>query len=268
MNSSAKKFRAERSQINLPGTARTRSGIEYCPRDSHWLFRDSFIQISLNFNLLPEICVPLEYGLKATLIWYFENRSPKTAQGLFNVFIWFVRHVAAGREDIIEQIFPEDILIVKMRSNKAEHSLARLRSFLIRWEKLGVQGVNENVAFILKNLTLRQNPVGVAVETMDSKKGPFTDFEFEAIQFSLNKAYAQGDIDGESLLLCYLLMSLGVRPVQLALLKCGDLIVPSLPDGDYILKVPRVKDRSHYVRNDFKLRKLTRQIGGGVSSSY
>lgn len=110
-------------------------------------------------------------------------------------------------------------------------------------------------------LAPKQNPVGVAVATLDPKKGPLTDLEFEAIQIALNDAYSKNKITLEQLLLCYLFMGLGARPVQLASLKCSDLIIPKSSDGDYALKVPCAKQKDTLIRGDFKLRKLSQQLG-------
>lgn len=261
MNNPAKQFIDNRVTLLLPKIARTRSGVEFSPRDEVWCFRDGVAQVSLNFFLIPNVFSPLLYGLKKTLLWYLENRAPNTANVIYSSFLWLIRHIDDGSGNTVERIRPEDILAIKMESDNAEYRLALTRYFLIKWSELGWGGVGSDVAYLLTRLTLKEKPSGVAVSTLDPKSGPFTDFEFEAIQTSINMAYAQGKIDVEHLLLCYLLMSLGVRPVQLALLKCSDLIVPKLPDGDYVLKVPRVKQKNSLPRNEFKWRKLTRQIG-------
>lgn len=261
MNNAVERFLAERETLPLPSSASTRSGIEFTPDEVHWKFRDGTTQVSVNFALLPDMCAPLLPGLKKTLLWFFENRSPCTSYQHFKDFLWLARLLADESKNLIERISPEGIASIIMASKKAQHRLAGLRSFLIKWHELGVSGVGSDVAYMLDRLTLKQNPVGVAVATLDPKKGPFTDLEFEAIQAALNNAYAQNEIATEHLLIGYLLMSLGIRPVQLASLKCCDLIVPDTPYGDYVLKVPRAKQKEQLTRGEFKLRKLTQQIG-------
>lgn len=261
MNNTVERFLADRATLPLPNIARTRNGIEFTPDEAYWRFRDGTTQVSVNFKLLPDVCAPLLPGLKKTLLWYFENRSPNTSQALFRDFLWLARRLDDGSKDVIERICPEDIVAIKIESKKAQYRLATLRAFLIKWSELGGHGVDVNVAYVLDRLTLKQHPVGVAVATLDPKKGPLSDLEFDAIQAALNQAYAQDEIETEHLLLCYLQMFLGARPVQLASLKCGDLIAPETPDGDYVLKVPRAKQKGHLARSEFKWRKLTRQIG-------
>lgn len=261
MNKAVELFLAERATQPLPETARTRSGIEFMPNEAHWRFRDGTTPVSINFALLPDACAPLSQGLKRTLLWYLENRAPNTARTSFANFLWLARQLADGREGVIERINPEDIAAIKISSEKAEYLLAAMRGFLNKWVELGALGIGKDVSHMLKHLAPKQNPVGVAVATLDPEEGPFTDLEFEAIQLALNNAYGKGEIDMERLLLCYLLMALGVRPIQLASLKCSDLITPKTPDGDFVLRVPRAKQREQLARREFKWRKLTRQLG-------
>lgn len=260
MNKAVEKFRNEREGLTPLTKARTRSGVEFAPDQEKWCFRDGITRVLINFALVPQSCASLVPGLKRTLLWYLENRAPASVPARFSEFLWLARQLD-GRDAVIQRIEAEDILIIKNSSAKAEHRLAHLRSFLIKWTELGAPGVGEDVLYLLKRLSLKQYPVGVAVATLDPGEGPLTDLEFEAIQLALNNAYTKFEIDSEQLLLCYLLMALGSRPVQLASLKCSDLIVPENPDGDYVLRVPRAKQRDQLARSEFKWRKLTRQIG-------
>lgn len=252
---------AELADQPLPESARTRGGVEYAPQEMLWVFRDNISQISINFNRVPESCISLIQGLKKTLVWYLENRSPMTAHGLFSSFLAFTRQLATIRKGPIKSITAEDILTIKITSNYSEYNLAHTRPLLKKWCELRVQGVEPDAAYVLSNLKLRQHPTGIAVATLDPETGPLTDLEFEGIQSALNNAYANNEIGADKLLLCYLLMSLGARPTQIASLKCGDLTQPDFPDGDYILNLPRAKQRNTLSRSEFKSRRLIRQIG-------
>lgn len=265
MSKVIERFLADRAALPLPKTVRTRSGIEFSPGEAHWRFRDGAEAISINFELLPDACTPLLLGLKKTLIWYFEMRAPSTAERNFSDFLWLSRRLAESAEDFIERIRPEDIVAVKLSSDRAAYRLSALRGFLVKWSELGAPGVEPDAAYVLERLSLPNSPVGEAVATLDPKKGPLTDLEFNAIQTALNNAYARDEIDTESLLLCYLLMSTGSRPVQFASLKCCDLIVPEMPDGDYLLRVPRAKQKELLARSEFKWRRLTQQIGKALA---
>ncbi|SHM86839.1 Phage integrase family protein [Duganella sacchari] len=254
-------FIFDRATQSLPKIAKTRSGIEFDPNTSLWAFRDGSSNISVNFQLLPDVALTVLIGLKKTLIWYFENRAAETAIRHFEGFLAITRFLTANRPPPIRCVMRDDISDFKMSSDKAAYLLSVNRGFLKRWCKLGAPGLDKEIESYLTGLTLKQSPVGVAVATLDPNNGPLTDLEFEAIQSALNAAYARNKISTEKILLCYLLMSLGVRPTQLASLKCCDLILPLTADGDYILRVPRAKQSGHLYRGEFKERKLVVQLG-------
>lgn len=261
MNNSTEAFLPSRT-FELPKSAYTRSGIEYMPSAPQWKFRDGNVQISINYNLVPALAEPLIDGLKLTLMWYFDHRAPLTANRCFDYFLFLLRAIAEGRRNLIIQITPEDILVFKMMSKRSEHVLASLRGFLKRWSSLCAPGIDKDVAIFVDQIRLKQHPIGVAVTTLDSKKGPFSDLEFEAIQCALADAYAAGKIDEDVFFLSFLFMALGARPVQLAAIKLSDLIAPkSDEDGtNYILMVPRAKQHEHLSRDEFKARVLAHQI--------
>lgn len=264
MNTPVEKFIALRA-IRLPETARTRSGIEYSTLASSWNFRDGTYNVAINFESVPAGCELLIHGLKLTLIWYLENRAPNTAVYLFSTFVTFLKNLAERENDSINQITPEDILAYKISSDKAVHYLAQVRSFIKQWVALGAPGIGKDVADLLTQLKLKQNPVGVAVATLDPKEGPFSDLEFEAIQAALNKAYALGEVGTVPYILSFLFMALGTRPIQLAAMKCSDLISPKEGQGnEYILLVPRAKQDDQLSRDEFKPRILNHQLGGAL----
>lgn len=261
MNDVVEQFLARRASLPLPKTAKTRSGVEFAPNELRWNFRDGTTAVSVNFELIPEICAPLVPGLKKTLLWYFENRAPHTSETGFHNFLRFSRFLADGYQDAVDRITPEHVLAFKMSADDMDPWLGRLRPFIYKWCELGAPGVGKELVDMLRRLKLRQPDAGVAVATLDPKKGPLTDLEFEAVQTALSDAYARGELETENLLLCYLLMSLGVRPVQLASMKCCDLLAPERADGDYLLRVPRAKQQGRLGRDEFKLRRLIRQLG-------
>lgn len=247
----------------LPKSARTRSGIEFTPSAPVWAFRDGKDGVCINFDLVPTLAEPLTPGLKLTLMWHLENRAPGTANSFFMAFVAMLKSLAKGWSDPVIQITPEDILAFKMMSERSEHELAHLRGFLVRWVSLGAPGIRKDVAALLHQLKLKQHPLGVAVATLDPKEGPLTDLEYEAIQCAVTDAYAAGQIVEDVFLLAFLFMALGARPAQLAAMKLCDLIIPKSPqDGaDYLLMVPRVKQRGRLVRDELKPRILVRQLG-------
>ncbi|WP_208279018.1 site-specific integrase [Massilia oculi] len=260
MSNSVSEFLSERERQGLPNFASTRAGSKYSPCSESWIFRDGTENISLRFDLLPQVSQQLMLGLKKTLMWYLANRSSKTAEGYFHEFIKLVRFVSRTQPGPVSQITGNNLLEYRNSAERVEFDLAKIRGFLLRWTKLGSAGVESDVSTVLSKWRLRQSPVGVAVATLDPRKGPLTDLEFESILSALHHAYRENSVKLEDLLLAYLFISLGVRPAQIASLKCGDLNVPLVKGGNYILQIPRVKQRQ-LSRNAFKARKLTVQLG-------
>lgn len=259
MNSSVSNFASRKTK--LPEIGVTRSGIEFDPNERIWSFRDGVCQVSMNFGLLPEISCELLDGLKRTLLWYLLKKAPNSACHYFHRFVWFIRCLTDCRQAAALRVNEDDVLFVKMLSEEAEYSLSGLRSFFTRWVKLGGGGVSPSLPEFFESLNLKQSPVGVAVATLDPRKGPLSYLEFEALVAALNNSYAESKINLDELLQCYLFMSLGIRPVQLASMKCCDLVTPTSPEGDYVLMVPRAKQRERMLREEFKPRMVTQQLG-------
>lgn len=260
MSNPVSEFLSERERQDLPNSALTRAGLEYSPSSKSWAFRDGVRNISLRFDLLPPISNQLMLGLKKTLMWYLANRSSRTAEGHFHDFVKLARFISRTQPGPVSRITRNNLLEYRNSTEKVEFDLAKIRGFLVRWTKLGSAGIELEVATILSKWRLRQSPIGVAVATLDPRKGPLTDLEFESILSALHHAYRENSVKLEDLLLAYLFISLGVRPAQIASLKCADLNVPLVNGGDYIIQIPRVKQRQ-LSRSAFKARKLTVQLG-------
>lgn len=245
----------------LPSIARTQSGMKFDPNNLVWAFRDGCNSICINFALMPKGCVSLIVGLKQTLMWYLENRTARTAATNYYEFLKFCRYLSRDENTQFKEITENDIINFKSSSNKNAYALATIRAFLIRWIQIDAPGLSKSTKNYLSFVKLKQRPVGVAVATLDVEKGPFTDNEFEAIQATLNSAYAIGSLSLEQLMLCYLFMALGARPVQLASLKCGDLLLPNSQSEDFFLRVPRAKQMGKLGRSEFKVRRIAAHIG-------
>lgn len=245
---------------SLPSVARTRSGIEYCPLAAVWDFRDGVQRIHLNFALIPPFASGLLFGIKGTLVWYFEYRAPLTARGMFHSLLQCLPAARVSQEDQITCLTPEHILNIRAASPSHEHLLGQIGGFLRRWNSLGLPGVGIEVVHLLEQIRLKRRSAGANVATMDPEKGPFTDNELEEIQSTLNEAYAKGTIGRDDFLLVWLFMAFGSRPVQLAALKLCDLLAPDNSSEEFVLNIPRAKQKG-LPRESMKSRPLVRQIG-------
>jgi integrase len=248
----------------LPSIAKTRGGVMFSPRQDRWAYREGVKTISLDFNAILARSPQMAEPFKKTLLWYAENKSPSHLQAMHTHFMLLHQHLYTTRQRAIDQITDVDVLNYKA-SLPVDRSwyLGTLSGFLKKWHQLGIPGVSDSAVGLLKELRLKGNPHGVAIKTMDPLIGPFTSLEQEALQSSVNDAFALGTLDEDMYFLAWLLMSHGARPSQYAALKVCDLIKGTFKNGaeTFTLKIPRAKQRGDGPRAQFKDRPLIRQIG-------
>jgi hypothetical protein len=74
--------------VELPRSARTRSGVEFDPSYDFWFYRDGVNSVKLDFI---EIKAPIELcqALKLVLTWYAEHLSPSHLRNVFERFKHF-----------------------------------------------------------------------------------------------------------------------------------------------------------------------------------
>jgi integrase len=115
----------------------------------------------------------------------------------------------------------------------------------------------------MSRMRLKGTKKGEPVRTADPVKGPFTDLELQAIITNLNDAFARDQVGVEDFVLIQLLLAIGARPIQLAGLKLGDFSATRADDGTtvYLLRVPRAKQPNQKLRTEFKIRKLSEDLG-------
>jgi integrase len=244
--------------------ARTRGGVVFDPSLDRWAYREGVKTISLDFENIPSLSPQMKASFKRALLWYAENSSPSHLYNMHKHFVRLCRCLASSKERVIDEISDVDVLNYKtsLPAGRAWY-LGTLSGFLRKWHRLGIPGISDSAAALLNELRLKGNPHGVAVLTMDPLVGPFTSNEQEALQSSVNQAFANGSLDEDIYFLAWLFMSHGARPSQYAASKVCDLIKNTSSDGrvTFTLKVPRVKQRNASPRALFKDRPLVPQIG-------
>ncbi len=234
------------------------------PRENIWAYRDGVVNLSLNFNLLGGLSATVVAALKSTLVWYAQNRSANHFVNMFSRMEHFARFLRMTTTAPITLI--SSVELINYRSFLDETTrwyVGSLAGLLKKWHALGLAGVTDDAVLFLNEVRTRGNQKGVAVLTMDSRDGPYTDIELNGIQEALNEAYADERVDLGTYLLAWLFMLLGQRSVQYAALKVCDVSVGRTVEGDavYSLKVPRAKQRNANLRTEFKDRIIISQIG-------
>lgn len=260
MTNNVQAFLKQKAQQKLPSRAYARGGACFNPQSDKWNFRDQTTKAVFDFTCLPENLTPLIHGIKVTLSWYLEHRNLNTARGKLSAVCWFGKALQQLQAKAIHEITISHILSLKAANNKNEYRLAELKPFLMKWCELHAPGIDRGIIDNLKNIKLKQNPVGVAVATLDPNKGPLSDLEFEDLQIGLKRALAENIISTEKYLICCLIVALGVRPIQIASLKCKDLIPADLDQTEHIINIPSVKQTRSMNRASFKPRMLNNSI--------
>lgn len=250
---------ADISELSLPNQVITKIGVRFDPRTHHWNYRDAVTTVSMDFSSIQKIVPQLINPIKLSLIWYAEHRAAHHLKNMFERLQHFFINVPVV--DVITEVHLLNYRAFLSRENA--WYFGALSGFLKKWHSLGYPGVTDNAIKLIKSLRVAGNTKGEAVLTMDPVDGPYSDIEYEAIQIALNDAYAKGQIDLEGYVLVWLFMLLGQRPSQIALLKVCDVVAPTSDSKspNYILLMPRVKQRGEMPRTEFKERLLTPQVG-------
>ena len=234
-------------QNEKQGSATSRDNHAFDPASSCWtLNKDVSIVPGL---VLDRLADPLRAPYRRLLQFFAEHYSAAYTAGIHE-----------GIEKLLRDTGADAFSVPVLRSYRAgldrEHEwrLATIRAFLIRWHEQGYPGVSREVVDFLSSLTLRGNPKGGAVLSLDPDKGPFDDQELEAILDAAPQCYEQGGIDLDTLAITLLLVHTGRRPGQLTQLRIGDLQRTRTSDGRRIdiVQIPRSKQRGRRPRAQFK----------------
>lgn len=230
----------------LPSLARTRSGVVFYPRQDQWEFREGLTDVLIRFDGWGLEGSSLKVGFKLALIWQLSSLSPKHALNMFSrskhFFLFLIEQFGGLPSEISEKH-----LISYAAHPVVLHKgyLSSLSGFLKRWRELGYPGVSKGAVDYLKSVRLRGNEKGTAVRTMDPVSGPLTVMETDTVLDALAKAFQEQKVSTQDYLLAWLMIAIGMRPVQYAALKVCDLKVLQTQGGDetFMLSIPRAKQQ-------------------------
>lgn len=254
----------------MPPVAFTRSGVQFCPADEIWTFKDAVTPGHFDFLVLRDTVMPESMqGLKSALAWLLQNRAVATALNAYSSFKHFLTKTGRSSDHPINEITQFDLISYRsMLTRQQGNRLSMLAVLLKKWHGLGLRGVSDDAIGFLKSLRMTKPAVGVPVLTMCPKQGPLTHLEDQAYQDGLNAAFARGDLSEAAFFASWLTRAIGQRPCQTAALKVSDLVVEARPDGshEYLLKVPRAKQRDAiHPRSSLKVRPLIQQLGAPLN---
>jgi hypothetical protein len=248
-------------------TAASREGYFFNPESRIWKISREY---SINLNWIDELLEKeIADSFLHTLTHYAKKYSAAHTLNQAMRFQHFVRDYFQSNSKQLSKISSEALISYRATLNR-EHEwyLGSLRGFLKTWIKLGYSGANDDVKDLLDNWRLKGNIKGRAVQILCPAEGPLSDLEFEALHQKLIEGFEANAINTEDFILAQIFIATGRRPAQLADLKAKDLIEAKAKDGlrEFILNVPRRKQRGINWREQFKPFALTTEIGSLVKN--
>lgn len=243
----------------LPQRARTRTGVEFDASSDHWAYRDGTHKVSINFQRLPNVTPELKHSLKRITLLLAETSAASGLSANYDSIVRLINAVAAQRSPVAHL---EGLDYLNFHAaDKIGRQTGHLRSILRKWHDLGITGLHSDMQNALMSVKLNTPPKGVAVATMDPKKGPLTDIEFEALLQALNEAYRTGNMSPAMFVLSWLFIATGARPAQLAAMKVKDVHRREVEGAvDFSIDIPRAKQGT-LPRTGFKNRPLVKALG-------
>ena len=198
--------------------------------------------------------------------YYVENYSAGHANNLSDRFREFSRYLYNAK-GLISQISATDLINYKSSIDQ-KHEWYIIRVFLKKWLDLGYSGIQDDTKDLIDNLRIKGNIKGKAVQMLCPKSGPLSDLEFEGLFQVLVDSFEMDVIKLEDFVIMQLFMATGRRPSQLADLKVKDLIVVESENGlkEFILRIPRIKQRGVGWRQQFRTFALTQEVGSLIKS--
>lgn len=210
----------------------------------------------------------LEFALAGSFIKILEHYAKKYSashtKNLCSRFQHFALNRYENSKQRLEKITAADLIGYRSILNR-EHEwyLGALRGFLKTWMEFGCPGIDDDVYDLLGTWRIGSNVKGRAVQTLCPIEGPLSEIEFAALHQQLIFEFEKDAISLEDLALLQIFMATGRRPMQLADLKVKDFVLVQAQNGlqEYLLNVPRRKQRGIGWRQEFKLFALSSDIG-------
>lgn len=250
-------------------SAKSFEGKPFNPFADTWNLRDTATEYDIEWGRLkPLVTSRFLRNAKTTLRWYVENRSVSRARNLYLGLLSLIEGLDPSNSKPLSLLTESQLIRWRtLLGKRREYRLGSLSGFLLRGYEQGHPCIDAGAARWLEEVKLRGNAKGEAVATQDPVTGPLTQVESLAVFQSTTAAVGDGRISLDDFCLVQLQSALGSRSVQFAALKCKDLRPPKDPTtDDWILMVPRAKQRLERARSELKPRSLIPELAQIVSS--
>lgn len=194
---------------------------------------------------------------------YLMTKSLSYACRSLNLFQDMLR---AGAESVGGTLQSIDLTVInswkiarEARSAKFDVALAFVIPWLRRWAEAGEGCVSEEIsAYLLDHVGTTKNQAYIALQTNDPERGALTRHEMSALTAELNSQFAGGRISLETYALMWLLIGTGIRPIQIARMRVGDVVRDGVEGStDVYLSIPLAKGEGAYEGHRWGLRAPT-----------
>lgn len=248
MNGPGDPWHSQLAEEPLPETSHTKHGVEFNPRSDRWSFRTGGQPVCCNFGRAGSVTSAFLKGFKRAMLEVVNTQSSGSIERCFDAVCALLRFSLPHHGSAIDRLSFEDLARYARSSPAYADRLSRAKAFFQRWAKQGFHGLDYSLATTFP--ACKQGAVGVAVATQDPREGPLDDQEFESILEALNNALEKGVIELDRALEIRLTALLGMRPVQLAMIKCRDIKQDKY--GRTTVDVPLAKGRQQAPRDEFR----------------
>lgn len=135
-------------------------------------------------------------------------------------------------------------------------SWAIMQAVLGRWVRSGLPGLAQDVVDFLtypEKWEEKANGAYFALVANDPERGAFTEQELKNIQEGVNRVFQLDRITVRDWALVWFLIGTGVRPVQIARMRFGDVLINEGPEGKEItLAIPMAKGENAVSKDRWK----------------
>ncbi len=232
-----------------------------------WKFSSSSRYVHIHFDYIRQWATPaLVDSLKATLCVEARRVKPRTLQTVMESGVQpLLKHAYTASGELVDHISLGMVQAFAMsldarRQSILNHVKMLSRALIIHGDTS--HGIAHNAAMWLDKQKPPQNQRGEAVLTWDPVKGPLLPSEDRLLMTALHSAFAGVEIQFHDYLKILLFRLSGMRPSQIADLKCKDLV---LRDGVYYLNFPQAKKRGEGWRESFEEWALVPEVGALLS---
>ena len=234
---------------------RSIEGYSYDFNTNLWIFDIPHRKFNFNFLALESfITEDLLFELKLVISALLgKNKIGTSYKYLFN-FKKFIKYTFRNNEFILlNKITSYDILNYFNKSNDAESECSALKTFIVHWHKFGYKLIDHDVIEILNKIKFKYKFQNQSVLTADPYKGPYTSNELSLILQSIEEKYQSNELSLKMFVLSYIYHCLGLRPIQVSLLKINDYYIKINEQNvkSHYLNVPRVKQKGVEYRGLF-----------------